>query len=176
MKTWLSRTLLITVFFAVICKIQAKLQDGDCEVCISVVKQIDKQLTSEERKSQEKIEGVIRKICKKAKNRENRFCYYVGGTEDAATGLLGEISKPLISHMPADRICEKLKKKDGQICELKYEKQIDLDAVDLKKLKVKDLKKILSDWGEVCKACTEKSDFIKLIEKLKPKHFKKQEL
>ena len=59
---------------------------------------------------------------------------------------------------------------------LPAEKQIDLDAVDLKKLKVRDLKKILNDWGEECKACTEKSDFIKRIEHLKPKHFKKAEL
>ncbi|XP_071960556.1 mesencephalic astrocyte-derived neurotrophic factor homolog [Antedon mediterranea] len=176
MKAWVSITVLLTVCLSAICVVQAKLQEGDCEVCISVIKQIDKKLSADERKSPAKIEDAIRKLCKKAKNRENRFCYYVGGTEDAATGLLGEISKPLKSFMPPEKICEKLKKKDGQICQLKYEKQIDLDAVDLKKLKVKDLKKILSDWGETCKACTEKSDFIKLIEKLKPTHFKKQEL
>ncbi len=78
--------------------------------------------------------------------------------------------------MPTEKICTHLKKLDSQICELKYEKQIDLDAVDLKKLKVRDLKKILNDWGEECKACTEKSDFIKRIEHLKPKHYKKREL
>ena len=38
-----------------------------------------------------------------------------------------------------------------QICELTYEKQIDFSTVDLKKLKVKDLKKILSEWDEVGK-------------------------
>ena len=36
-----------------------------------------------------------------------------------------------------------------QVCELTYEKQIDFSTVDLKKLKVKDLKKILSEWDEV---------------------------
>ena len=41
-------------------------------------------------------------------------------------------------NMPADKICrEKLLKKDPQICDLKYDKQIDIDTVDLKKLKVK---------------------------------------
>ena len=40
-----------------------------------------------------------------------------------------------------------------QICELTYEKQIDFSTVDLKKLKVKDLKKILSEWDEVGKNC-----------------------
>ena len=41
-----------------------------------------------------------------------------------------------------------MKKTDRQICELTYEKQIDFSTVDLKKLKVKDLKKILSEWDE----------------------------
>ncbi len=47
-------------------------------------------------------------------------CYYLGGTEDAATGILGEMSKPLSWGMPVEKVCEKLKKKDKQICELRY--------------------------------------------------------
>ncbi len=50
------------------------------------------------------------------------------------------------------------------------DKQIDLKTVDLKKLKVRDLKKILNDWDEVCDGCLEKTDFIKRIEELKPKY------
>lgn len=34
--------------------------------------------------------------------------------------MTNEVSKPMSYHMPADKICEKLKKKDTQICELKY--------------------------------------------------------
>jgi hypothetical protein len=49
------------------------------------------------------------------------------------------------------------------------DKTIDLKTVDLKKLKVRDLKKILSDWDEDCEGCLEKTDFIKRIEELKPK-------
>lgn len=52
------------------------------------------------------------------------------------------------------------------------EKHIDLNTVDLKKLRVRDLKKILNDWDEVCEGCLEKPDFIKRIEELKPKHQK----
>jgi mesencephalic astrocyte-derived neurotrophic factor len=47
-------------------------------------------------------------------------CYYVGGLAESATGILGEISKPLSWSLPADKICEKLKKKDAQICDLRY--------------------------------------------------------
>ena len=47
-------------------------------------------------------------------------CYYIGGLEESATGTLGELSKPISYHMPSDKICEKIKKKDSQICELKF--------------------------------------------------------
>lgn len=49
-------------------------------------------------------------------------CYYLGGLEESATGILGELSKPLSWSMPAEKICEKLKKKDAQICDLRYGK------------------------------------------------------
>lgn len=47
-------------------------------------------------------------------------CYYLGGLEESATGILGELSKPLSWSMPSDKICEKLRKKDAQICDLRY--------------------------------------------------------
>lgn len=77
--------------------------------------------------------------------------------------------------LPAEKICEKLKPKDAQICELKYEKQLDWKNINLNKMKVKELKKILLGWNDSCKGCLEKSDFIKRIEELKPK-FVKEEL
>ncbi|CAI8052514.1 Cyclin-dependent kinase 20 [Geodia barretti] len=49
-------------------------------------------------------------------------------------------------------------------------KHIDLNSVDLKTLKVKDLKKILNQWGEDCRGCAEKSDFVNRINDLKPLH------
>lgn len=67
-----------------------------------------------------KIEAAFKNFCKDLKLKENRFCYYLGGTEDAATGILGEMSKPLSWGMPMDKVCEKLKKKDKQVCELRY--------------------------------------------------------
>ncbi|XP_077983247.1 mesencephalic astrocyte-derived neurotrophic factor homolog [Glandiceps talaboti] len=168
------RTFLSSIAVLLICVVflptEAKLKEGDCEVCIKVIKEFDKKITDDVRKSQDKTEAEFRKFCKTAKTKENRFCYYVGGTSDAATSILGEISKPLKNHLPAEKICEKLKKQDSQICELKYEKQIDLNTVDLKKLRVKELKKILNDWDEDCKGCLEKTDFIKRIEELKPKY------
>jgi len=146
------------------------LKKGECEVCVSVLDKFRSTLKEKELSDPPKIEAAFKKHCKNLKNKENRFCYYLGGTEDAATGTLGDMSKPMSWSMPSDKICEKLKKKDKQICELSYDKQIDFKSVDLKKLKVRDLKKILSDWDETCDGCLEKGDYIKRIEELKPKH------
>jgi len=164
------RVLSLVVFLSAYNTPVHSLKKGDCEVCVSVLDRFRATLSSDEASAPPKIEAKFRSFCKALKTKENRFCYYLGGTADAATGILGEMSKPLSWSMPSDKICEKLKKKDKQICELSYEKQIDFKTVDLKKLKVKDLKKILSDWDEGCDGCLEKADFIKRIEELKPKH------
>lgn len=50
------------------------------------------------------------------------------------------------------------------------EKQMDLVNANFKKMKVKELKKILSIWEEDCKGCTEKSDYVAKVEKLLPQY------
>lgn len=47
-------------------------------------------------------------------------CYYLGGLETSATGILGEMSKPLSWSMPPLKVCEKLKKLDAQVCDLRF--------------------------------------------------------
>uniref|UniRef100_A0A8C2KZJ6 Mesencephalic astrocyte-derived neurotrophic factor n=1 Tax=Cyprinus carpio TaxID=7962 RepID=A0A8C2KZJ6_CYPCA len=147
------------------------LKDGECEVCVGFLERFYQTLQDDDVKfDSDSIEKALLKSCKEAKGKENRFCYYIGATSDAATKIVNEVSKPMSYHVPVEKICEKLKKKDSQICELKYDKQVDLSSVDLKKLKVKDLKKILEEWGESCKGCVEKSDFIRKINELMPKY------
>ena len=65
-----------------------------------------------------------------------------------------------------------LKKTSMVICI--SDKTIDIKSVDLKKLKVRDLKKILNEWDESCDGCLEKADFIKRIEQLKPKYVRNE--
>src|SRR5690349_3584859 len=66
--------------------------------------------------------------------------------ETSATFLLRELSTPLKNLVPPERICERLKTKDAQICQLQYgechcrsvcltacvDKPIDLDTVDVR--------------------------------------------
>ena len=56
------------------------------------------------------------------------------------------------------------------------DKALDWKTIDLNKMRVKELKKILDDWNEECKGCSEKPDFVKRIEELKSKHVPKTEL
>ncbi|KAG8250432.1 mesencephalic astrocyte-derived neurotrophic factor homolog [Homalodisca vitripennis] len=149
------------------------LKREDCEVCINVVERFTSSLTDDIKSSQKSIEDEFRKFCKTVKDdKEDRFCYYIGGKEDSATGILGDLSWPVKASMPPDVICSKLSKKDSQLCALRYEKEIDLNQVDLKKLKVRDLKNILNKWNENCDGCLEKTDYIKRIEELKVIHTK----
>ncbi|OAD54188.1 Mesencephalic astrocyte-derived neurotrophic factor like protein [Eufriesea mexicana] len=175
----MNSSLLLTLSIAIgfIC-IVTSLKSDECEVCINTLEKFINSLNNDVKKDTKKIETAFKEFCKGTKSKENRFCYYLGGLEESATGILNELSKPISWSMPANKICEKLKKKDGQICDLRYEKQIDINTVDLKKLKVRDLRKILSDWDETCDGCIEKTDFIKRIEELKPKysHSAKSEL
>merc|ERR1712142_153065 len=158
--------------FVAVLSTVAALKEGECEVCVKYLTKFSESLSSAEKSVPAKIEQKFRDACKTAKGKENRFCYYLGGLDESATGILSEMSKPLSWSMPAEKVCEKLKKKDSQICDLKYDKQIDLNNVDLKKLKVCDLKKILNDWDETCPDCLEKGDYIKRIEHLKPTYVK----
>ncbi|XP_030571973.1 mesencephalic astrocyte-derived neurotrophic factor homolog [Drosophila novamexicana] len=165
-----SHIVLMICFIIGVAQTALALKEDDCEVCVKTVKRFADTLDDATKKDYKLIETAFKKYCKTQKNKEHRFCYYLGGLEESATGILNELSKPLSWSMPAEKVCEKLKKKDAQICDLRYEKQIDLNSVDLKKLKVRDLKKILNDWDESCEGCLEKSDFIKRIEELKPKY------
>lgn len=146
--------------------------EENCEVCVKYLRKFINTLTPEVKTSPSKIEEEFKKFCLDAKGKDNRFCYYIGGLQDSATYILLEMARPISWSMPVEKVCDKLSKLDSQVCELKYDKQIDLKTVDLKKLKVKDLRKILDDWGETCEGCIEKVDFIKLIEKLKPKYMR----
>jgi len=139
-----------------------------------MVNQLIEALPKSDATDMAKIEKKFEEICVDTKKQENRFCYYVGGLEESATKIVNELSKPLSWGLPAEKVCERLSKKDSQICQLRYDRTIDWKTVDLKKLRVKDLKKILSDWDETCDNCLEKPEFIAKVEQVKPKYVREE--
>lgn len=148
------------------------LQEEDCEVCVNVLRNFEKKYPDIKDKDTDTIEATFQKFCKNLKEKDERFCYYIGGAATSATNILKMMSRPFKNHLPMVKICEKLQDADPQICDLKYEKKVDLGEINFKKLKVKDLKKILSDWNEdaACKGCSEKSEFERAVKQLMPKH------
>ena len=104
-------------------------------------------------------------------------CYYMGvGDKDLGTagGVKREISSSFGRGINAKRLCScatplpaglgstrhpashtatlvplarRLKSKDAQMCELRYEKKVDVRNTDLTKLRVKELRKICDDEG-----------------------------
>ena len=148
----------------------AKKKADHCEVCHGALTKFVATLGDGEKTNPGAIENQFKKWCKTTKNKDQRFCYMIGGRSDSATYIVAEMAKPISWGMPVEKVCEKLEKKDGQICDLRYDKEIDLKNTNLNKLKVKDLKKILNEWDEACVACTEKSDFVKRVKDLMPKH------
>lgn len=148
----------------------AKVDEETCEVCVKFIRRFEASLDDATKGNMDKISDAFKKFCLSAKGKDERLCYYVGGLKTSATYIVNELSKPLSWGMPAEKVCEKLKVKDSQICDLKYEKSVDFATINFDKLKVKDLKKILENWGEVCRGCTEKSEFVKMVKELLPKY------
>ncbi|XP_062991091.1 cerebral dopamine neurotrophic factor [Elgaria multicarinata webbii] len=145
--------------------------EAQCEVCQGFLERFYSSLKEKHSDfSMASIENELVRSCMNAKGKENRLCYYIGAASDAATKILSEVSRPMSAHVPVSKICEKLKKTDLQICELKYERKLDLTSTDLSKMRVAELRKILDNWGEVCRACIEKTDFVNLIQEVAPKH------
>jgi len=135
-------------------------------VCKSVIGQIDAELTSKEREDVEVVEKKMRTWCDSAKGKDKQMCYYMGvgdAKEGTSGGVKRDISSSLTRGINAKRLCNRLKKKDGQMCELKYDKKFDPKTADWKKLRVKELRKICDDEGIDTKGLVEKEEFLKKI-------------
>jgi len=136
-------------------------------VCKAVIDTIDKSITDAERKDVEKIEKKMFQWCATSKGKDKTMCYYIG-VGDAESGTAGgvkrDISGSLARGINAKRLCTRMKKKDAQMCELRYEKKIDVKNTDLKKLRVKELRKIADDEAIDVKGLVEKDEFIKKIQ------------
>jgi len=132
----------------------------ECEVCVKVVSDIHNKLSKEQRKDQGYVEDYISSFCAKQKtdSPEAKACYFL-------EPIKREVSVPTKNGVPADRICRRLKKKAMELCSVRFPEKLDLDKVDLKKLRVKQLRKILSDQGLPCDGCIEKSDYVREIRK-----------
>jgi mesencephalic astrocyte-derived neurotrophic factor len=76
------------------------------------------------------------------------------------------VARPVSIGMPFKKACEKLSATNPEICEVKFEQKVDLSKTNFKKMRVKQLKGLLSERGATCNGCTEKADFIKKVKQV----------
>eukprot|EP00052_Salpingoeca_macrocollata_P000379 m.19999 g.19999 ORF g.19999 m.19999 type:complete len:167 (-) comp10466_c0_seq1:109-609(-) len=157
----------VCVLLLVLCAAALAAKDEkDCEVCIKVLTTVADKAGSDVT-DQDKTEKILKNYCKAAKGKENRFCYYIGGLPESAVYIVKDVTGPLSRHLPPEVACQRLKKKDKQVCELRFDEEIDLSTMDLDKQRVKTLRKILNEkFNDGCKGCVEKADFIRRIREL----------
>ncbi|KAI3366999.1 hypothetical protein L3Q82_009635 [Scortum barcoo] len=66
------------------------------------------------------VEDELIQACTAAQGKEARLCYYLGASSDAASRATASVSRPLSSHVPVEKICQRLSSRDTQICQLRY--------------------------------------------------------
>mmetsp|Transcript_25461 Transcript_25461/g.33247 ORF Transcript_25461/g.33247 Transcript_25461/m.33247 type:complete len:167 (+) Transcript_25461:115-615(+) len=147
-------------FFALLlfasCLILVSAEDSnECEVCVKVLNDVDELLTKSDKKNKAKIENAIDTHCSKKalSQREKKMCYNL-------EPIKRSVSQPFSIGMPKLKVCQRLKKDNPDICDIKFPLKMAADT-DYSKLRVKQLKQILADRGVACEGCLEKSDYVK---------------
>ena len=90
-------------------------------------------------------------------------CYFIVGVKRQ------QIAQPMKNGVPAEKICERLKKASAEVCHLRYSGSAAAasteDIKDFSKLRVNQLKSIMAEKGLKCPDCLEKADFVRYLEK-----------
>jgi hypothetical protein len=176
----MSRLLLLVVLMclSIALAAKAKKETGpdpkDCEVCIQNLEAIDATIPKDKKSDSKVIEAAINKYCTKSgagstwkpnesltNPKDVKMCYYFEPIKKA-------VSQPFATGMPKLKVCQRLKKDNPEICDVRYPLKVEKTegadgsaSVDYNKLKVKELKTLLDQRGVKCSGCTEKADFIK---------------
>jgi hypothetical protein len=129
-------------------------------VCMKVMQEVRDTLAKDDQKDKPKIEAALGKYCARddLSAKEKKICYYVDP-------IKRDVAQPFSLGMPVDRLCKRINKSNTEICSVKFPvKTENLETKDLTKLRVKQLKSILTDRGVECKGCVEKDEFIKRVQ------------
>uniref|UniRef100_K3WKY5 Mesencephalic astrocyte-derived neurotrophic factor homolog n=1 Tax=Globisporangium ultimum (strain ATCC 200006 / CBS 805.95 / DAOM BR144) TaxID=431595 RepID=K3WKY5_GLOUD len=142
--------------------------EKDCEVCVKVVNDVKGVYTTllEEKKGGKKLgiaETALGKYCgKKLSTKDNKLCYFL-------EPLKKDVARQITYGKDSFKICKSLEKKNPDFCSMRYPTKTDVNT-DYTKMRVKQLKKILSERNVECVGCVEKADFIKKIKETESQH------
>lgn len=113
-------------------------------------------------KNKDKIEDAMGEYCANKDEalsaREKKICYYIDP-------IKRDIAQPFSLGMPSLKLCKRITKANPEICTVKFPvKTENMEKKDLSKLRVKQLKAILSERGVDFKGLLEKEEFIKKVQ------------
>ena len=137
MKNWFYLCLIVLLVLSAVTvdaakdKKTAKKKEADpreCEVCISNLEQIDKMIPAEKKSDKAAIEKAIGTHCTLSgfgsewkpnpaltSPKDVKMCYMFEPIKKS-------ISTPFSMGMPKKKVCERLKKDNPEVCEIKYRK------------------------------------------------------
>jgi hypothetical protein len=119
-------------------------------------------MPKEDSRKKPMIEKAMGEYCadkdKKLTAREKKICYYIDP-------IKRDIAQPFSLGMASLKVCQRITKSNPEICTVKFPVKTDkMEKKDISKLRVKQLKAILSERGVECKGCLEKEEFIKKVQ------------
>mmetsp|Transcript_9937 Transcript_9937/g.14631 ORF Transcript_9937/g.14631 Transcript_9937/m.14631 type:complete len:164 (-) Transcript_9937:166-657(-) len=136
------------------------LASTECEVCVKVMEDVQGSMSTDDSRKKPAIEKALGDYCAKddLTNREKKICYYIDP-------IKRDVAQPFSLGMPTLKLCQRISKQNPEICTVKFPVQTkNLEKKDLSKLRVKQLKQILSERGVECNGCLEKEEFIKKVQ------------
>ncbi|KAL0591511.1 hypothetical protein ABG067_001109 [Albugo candida] len=126
-----------------------------CEVCVNVINAVkDLHATNKFKTHEEALLHHCNKVVKTG-SKEDKVCYNL-------TPVQKDVGRQLSYRKETGKICKTLSKTNNDVCATRYDVKVSEDT-DLSKLRVRQLKGILSGRGVDCVGCVEKDDFIKKI-------------
>eukprot|EP00980_Cylindrotheca_fusiformis_P027912 scaffold22568_cov125-Cylindrotheca_fusiformis.AAC.9 len=131
-------------------------------VCVKVMDDIRASMNKEDSRKKPLIEKAIGDYCKNhgesLSAREKKICYYIDP-------IKRDVAQPFSLGMPSLKVCKRITKNNPEICTVKFPVKTEkMEKKDISKLRVKQLKSILSERGVECKGCIEKEEFIKRVQ------------
>ena len=136
-------------------KKEQKEDPKECEVCINNLEQIDKLIPKEKKNDKAAIERALSTHCTLSgfgsdwkpnpaltSPKDVKMCYIFDPIKKS-------VSQPMSTGMPKKKVCNRLKKDNPDICDVRYPIKIEKkegEKVEYGKMRVKDLKKILGKF------------------------------
>uniref|UniRef100_A0A7S3L3W4 Mesencephalic astrocyte-derived neurotrophic factor homolog n=1 Tax=Amphora coffeiformis TaxID=265554 RepID=A0A7S3L3W4_9STRA len=153
------RQLLIAAFLMLLVIRQTSAAE-ECEVCVKVMEDIRATMSKEDSRKKPEIEKAMGAYCGREdlSAREKKICYYIDP-------IKRDVAQPYSLGMPSLKVCQRITKQNPEICTVKFPVKTEkMEQKDLSKLRVKQLKQILSQRGVECTGCVEKDEFVKKVQ------------